>query len=175
MAAPRFDARRQGKRRRTARWKALRWYLLLALILALGWATSRWLVPEPDPQALPASFTICGERSSAACVIDGDTVAIGGYGRDARRIRFTGFDAPELDGPCRAERAAAIRARTALADWLNAAPALVDGGEDPPRDRYGRELRAAYRADGTTLADHMLGRGLASDGGWGATSRDWCG
>ena len=132
-------------------------------------------MPEADPVALPTRFTLCGDGGSAACVIDGDTVAIGGFGKDARRIRFTGFDAPELDGPCEAEREAALRARRALADWLNAAPAHVDGGEEPPRDRYGRELRAATRADGTTLADHMLDRGLASESGWGATLRDWCG
>ncbi|WP_379548331.1 thermonuclease family protein [Qipengyuania sp. DSG2-2] len=155
----------------------MRWWLILGAVLAAWWGYTSYLAPAPDPVALPERFTICAERGSAACVIDGDTVSIGTpgeFGKARRRIRFTGYDAPELDGACEDERTAARRARSALRDWLNAAPAQVDGGEAPPFDQYGRELRAASRADGTGLADHMIDNGLASPSGWGAVPVEWC-
>ena len=118
-------------------------------------------------------FTLCGEKGSAACVIDGDTLAIG-----KRRIRLSGYDAPEIDGACEAEKAKAREARAALQTWLNAGQFLLDGGEEPPRDQYGRELRGARRVapDGGEewLAEHMVAQGLAEDGGWGASAIDWC-
>ena len=160
---------------RRRKWRGARWWILAALLIAFALVLRGWSATPDDPIALPASFTICGEGASAACVIDGDTVAIGTVaGRRAWRIRFTGFDAPELDGACEAEREAALTARRAAHEWLNAAPAFVDGGADPPRDRYGRELRSAARTNGETLADHMLERGLAQGSGWGAPAIDWC-
>jgi len=124
----------------------------------LGWAQGQW---EP----IARTFTVCGKESSEACVIDGDTLAVG-----KRRIRLTGFDAPELDGDCEAERQLAREARDALADWLSAGPFELDGGAEPPRDRYGRELRQARR-DSEALADTMVERGLARRS---AEERDWC-
>lgn len=104
-------------------------------------------------------------------MVDGDTIRLG-----QRRIRLTGFDAPEMDGNCPAERIRAVEAREALASWLNSGPFELDGGEDPPRDQYGRELRAARRATGDridTLADHMIAADMAAENGW-LDERDWC-
>ena len=51
-----------------------------------------------------ASFPVCGsDTRGAGCVIDGDTVLLGEAPRQ-RRIRLTGFDAPELDSTCRGRR-----------------------------------------------------------------------
>jgi endonuclease YncB( thermonuclease family) len=128
-------------------------------------------------------FSLCGDKErTAGCVVDGDTVFIGS-GDAQRRIRLTGFDTPELSGACPAEEAKAREARAALLKWIRKGPFLWDGGDaetdqGPPYDRYGRELRAAWRdnADGTRdwLAGHMLNRGLASASGWGADAVDWC-
>lgn len=108
---------------------------------------------------------------------DGDTLIIG-FGKERRRIRLTGFDAPELDGACPAERETAIAAREALHAWLGQGGAEWDGAADPPYDQYGRELRAASRTgrDGKReyLADTMIARGLAEPSGWGAEAVDWC-
>ncbi len=94
-----------------------------------------------------------------------------------RKIRLTGFDAPELSGACPAEENRAIAARDALHDWLNAGAFALDGGGEPPRDRYGRELRAARRGD-ILLGDLMIDRQLAQASGWGSgwgVDRDgWC-
>ena len=129
-------------------------------------------VRQAEPEAWqPAHqrFTVCGaERGSAACVIDGDTLAIG-----RRRVRLTGYDAPELAGACPAESALARQARSELARWLNAGPYEMLDATDAPRDRYGRELLAARRG-GRELADHMIAKGLGRETGWGAPERDWC-
>ncbi|QUL37015.1 thermonuclease family protein [Erythrobacter sp. JK5] len=160
------------------------WWLVwrvpaLALIVMAGW----WFLVRPvvDEQGwvtVTRDFAICGERSGAAgCVADGDTVIIG-FGSDQRRIRLTGFDAPELDGACPAEREAALAARAALHEWLGRGPFQWTGADDPPYDRYGRELREVRRAapggGREYLAETMIARGLAAESGWGARPVDWC-
>lgn len=168
---PRFDAAWQRRRKWARRWKALRWWLALALILA----ASVWLMRMPtrggDWETYERRFAICGERGgNAGCVIDGDTIAVG-----KRRIRLAGYDAPELDGACEAERRLANAARQALRDWLNVGPFLLDGGDGAPRDQYGRELRMARRDEGTRqewLAETMIDRGLGRRDR--LSGRDWC-
>ncbi len=166
---PRFDAAWQRRRRWSALWRKWRWLLAPALFLVLllgawlmaqqqGWGQGRW-----DP--MERQFTICGEGASAACVVDGDTLAIG-----ARRIRLVGYDAPELDGQCRAERQLARVAREELASWLNLGAFEMEGGTDVPHDIYGRELRELRRGS-EMLADTMVGRGLASRS---SADRSWC-
>lgn len=167
---PRFDAKWQRRRTWPRRWRALRWWLALGGILLI----SAWLLDLPtrggDWAAYQQRFVLCGERGgNAGCVIDGDTIAIG-----QRRIRLAGFDAPELDGECEAERALAVQARVALRDWLNAGSFLMDGGDAPPRDQYGRELRSVRRAGGGEewLSDAMIDGGFARRSR--VSGRDWC-
>lgn len=128
------------------------------LVQQWGWGQGEWT-------PMRRTFALCGRQSAQACVIDGDTLAVG-----KRRIRLVGFDAPELDGACEAERQLARAARDALATWLNAGPFEMDGGADPPRDRYGRELRAVRRGS-EALADTMVQRGLARRS---REDRPWC-
>lgn len=169
---PRFDAAWNRRRAWNRRWRALRFWLLLALLLGASWWVMRMPASTAHWQQLDRRFTFCAERPSAACVIDGDTVML-----DKRRIRLTGYDAPELDGTCIAERQLALAAREALADWLNRGPFLIDGGPNPPRDDYGRELRGARREEGGRdqwLSEWMEERGLARTSGWGDSTHDWC-
>ena len=58
--------------------------------------------------------------------------------------------------------------------WLSQGPFEWTGGTDPPRDKYGRELRAARRGT-EDLAEVMISAKLAEGSGWGATRIDWCG
>lgn len=124
-------------------------------------------------------FALCGESGvrAAGCVVDGDTVIIG-FGSERRRIRLTGFDAPELDGACEAESQLAAAARIQLYDWLGEGTFEWNGELDPPRDQYGRELRTARRISSNGerdyLAEAMIGSGLAAESGWGATPENWC-
>lgn len=124
-------------------------------------------------------FALCGSGGAreSGCVVDGDTVVIG-FGSQRRRIRLTGFDAPELDGACEAERGLAVTARGRLHQWLSEGAFEWNGADDPPRDQYGRELRRARRVDkdGNTddLAETMIASGLAAESGWGTEPKDWC-
>lgn len=175
----RFDANWQRRRKAKSWLRKLGWWLVIAGVVLVAW----WLGLIPnmatrDGRVIDRDFVLCGQRGGgAACVPDGDTVIIGG-GETRRRIRLTGFDAPEIDGACDAEREKARIAQRELLGWLNDGPFQWDGGEEPPYDRYGRELRAAWRdvGEGKTnwLADHMIARGLASESGWGTTPVDWC-
>ncbi|WP_298471300.1 hypothetical protein [uncultured Erythrobacter sp.] len=175
---PRFKRRRTGGR--FASWWVLwRVPVLLLIVMAAWWFGVRPVMEEQGWVRVTQDFALCGERSSeaAGCVVDGDTLIIG-FGNDRRRIRLTGFDAPELDGACQAEREAAQKARGALHDWIGEGPIEWNGADDPPYDQYGRELRAARRVarDGSRefLAETMIKRGLAAESGWGAEPKNWC-
>lgn len=169
---PQFDRKWQRRRRWSARWRALRPWLVVAAIIG----ASLWLSGLPtslrNATLTEAKFTLCGVHHAGACVIDGDTIAFG-----QRRIRLTGFDAPELDGACEAERLKAREARGALLAWLNRGPFYVDGGEDAARDKYGRELRAAWRTtEGREkwLSEEMVAQGLAASDSWSSAGHEWC-
>ena len=143
--------------------------LLVAALTAAWWLYRDRLHPPEPVSAVDLRFGLCGDGGShAACVIDGDTLAIG-----PRRVRLTGYDAPELDGTCEAERVKAREARTALHTWLTKGRFTWTGGTDPPRDQYGRELREVRRGD-DALADAMVEAGLTDGNGWGAETREWC-
>ncbi|NVE95536.1 thermonuclease family protein [Altererythrobacter lutimaris] len=156
----------------------MRWTTpVLAIGLVGAWYVFGPRIAPQDWSTIGTQFGTCGERGRPFhCVSDGDTVTIG-YGQNARRIRLTGFDAPEIAGACQAEKTKAILAQRELKSWLNRGPFEWDGGASAPRDQYGRELRAVRRVnkDGTVenLADHMIEKKLASgDGPW--EWRDWC-
>lgn len=165
--------KRPPKRRSWSRWSVP----LLALVLVGAWYFGQPVIAPKDWVTIDKSFGTCGEPGRPLhCVTDGDTVTIG-YSSSARRIRLTGFDAPEINGRCHAERREALRAQYALRAWLNDGAFEWDGGAAPPRDHYSRELREARRvsADGKVerLADHMIKAGLASGDG-PFQYREWC-
>ena len=175
---PQFDRKWRRKRRWSARLARWRPWLVVAALAAVTVALTGLPPMSREGDPVDLRFALCGQGPASACVIDGDTIAVG-----RRRVRLTGFDAPELDGACTAEIAKAREAREALLQWPNRAPFLLNGAEDTARDRYGRELREAWREPGgrasagrqpDMLADWMIERGLAAETGWGASATDWC-
>ncbi|MBV7265270.1 thermonuclease family protein [Erythrobacter ani] len=152
---------------------------LLVIVSAAWWFLYRPYVHEQGWVKVADEFALCGEpwSGAAGCVVDGDTIVIGN-GRDRRRVRLTGFDAPELNGACAAETERAQDARRALHDWLSRGPFEWNGDIDPPRDQYGRELREVRRVlpDGSReyVGRVLVDRNLASDNGWEAIPTDWC-
>jgi endonuclease YncB( thermonuclease family) len=166
---------------RSARDRLIAWRapLLLAVLLAAWWFVYRPIAEDRGWVRVDHSFALCGQpwNGAAGCVVDGDTIVIGSPA-DRRRIRLTGFDAPERDGACDTERALAETSRQMLHAWLAKGPFEWDGDSDPPYDQYGRELRAARRVadDGSReyLADIMIASGLAGGSGWGSTPINWC-
>ncbi|MGB7374203.1 thermonuclease family protein [Pontixanthobacter sp.] len=167
---PRFHTKplRRTRRRGGSGWRTVRALLTLLIALAIGAIFMHFSQTSGDWQMADTRFTLCADRSSVACVIDGDTIMIG-----RRKIRITGYNAPEMDGQCPAESALARRSRDAVLDWLNVAPFLIGGGDDPAFDQYGRELRELRRGD-EFLADVMIDRGLAQGSGWGTVRGGWC-
>ncbi len=160
-------------------WVLWRMPALVAILTGLWWYGVRPIAHEQGWVRVDDRFVVCGAGGGSAqgCVVDGDTVIMG-FGPERRRIRLTGFDAPEMDGACPAEREVAATARTALAQWLAKGAFEWNGADDPPRDQYGRELREVRRRDRDKSAEYlaatMIGRGLASASGWGADAVEWC-
>lgn len=129
----------------------------------------RMPVSGGDWERVDTRFSLCKDRSSNGCVIDGDTIMIG-----QRKVRLTGYNAPEMTGECPAESALAIQSRGALQSWLNQGAFEMSDGNDPPYDQYGRELRSLKRGN-EWLSEVMIARKLAQESGWGFTRGGWCG
>lgn len=169
---------RTPRRRTKASWWN-RWSVTISavVLLASAWVLAKYevvdLVGGGDWKVVHGKFTLCGKGRAANCVIDGDTVMLAN-----KKVRLRDFNAPELDGECAKENELARQSRTALLEWLNRADLLMDGGEDPPFDRYGRELRTAKRPvkdrGDDYLSDHMIKLKLAQETGWDAPRGGWC-
>lgn len=118
--------------------------LILAWVVVLG---------SSNPAA---AIEACGPgRWPEACVIDGDTLWIGG-----QRLRAAGYDAPETRrNICGGAQEVALgRATTArLVQLLNGARIEL---KPVGHDRYGRGLVVIY-ADGRDVADILVSEGLA--------------
>lgn len=88
-------------------------------------------------------------------------------------VRVEGIDAPEMETTDACERKAAIRAQHEAEKFLATANRI--DLKQTKRDKYFRVL-ADVKADGKSLAQHLLDEGLAVayDGGHKDTV-DWCG
>jgi len=117
--------------------------------------------------AVRARFGLCHSGGGTNCVVDGDTLWIGG-----ENVRLADIDAPETHEPrCAGEQALGDRATRRLHGLVNSgAVTLHPIGRD--RDRYGRKLRIVA-VGGTSVGDTLVGEGLARwyQGG----RRSWCG
>ena len=179
-SSPRFKRARSPAHRRLLDWWLIWRVPVLALaVMTVWWFGFRPIAMEQGWIEVTEEFALCGAGGPRAegCVVDGDTVIIG-FGSERRRIRLTGFDAPELEGACEVESALAQSAKVRLHEWLGQGPFEWNGDLEPPRDQYGRELRAARRVldDGAReyLAETMIASGLAAESGWGTSPHDWC-
>lgn len=119
-------------------------------------------------QEFDRSFSICGKAVRWDCVVDGDTIYLGG-----EKIRISDINTPEISGAaCAEERVLANRAKHRLVQLLNAGPAELRRTEARNRDVYGRKLRAIYRDD-RSLGDSLVEEGLAHR--WQGYKQSWCG
>jgi micrococcal nuclease len=163
---------RFGPRAKRQRWAAFvpLWAGAIAIggAYGAGWfnGSSAADASTPGTQEIHASFGICHTGGGTNCVVDGDTLWLGG-----EKIRVADIDAPETHPPRCAEEARLGDAATRrLQDLLNGGGVSLQAiGRD--EDRFGRKLRIV-RVDGTSVGDRLVEEGLARryDGG----RRPWC-
>lgn len=111
---------------------------------------------------------------------DGDTfkasivLAIEPDMRVRRSVRVQGIDTPELGAraECESERALAKRARDIAAAWLKEREVFVT---QVKRGKFaGRVLAVVRDANGNTLADHLIGSGVARAYSGRGPRAGWC-
>lgn len=110
--------------------------LLAVMVLGLGQATAREIV-------------------GPAKVIDGDTIYIGEH-----KIRLSGFDAPESEQTCQANKQTYDCGAVATEGLGQLTAGQTVQCQTSDKDRYGRWI-ASCRVNGTDLGAWMVGNGLA--------------
>ncbi|MEM9050280.1 MAG: thermonuclease family protein [Pseudomonadota bacterium] len=112
-----------------------------------------------------AAMPICAAGPRINCVVDGDTVWLGG-----EKIRLAGIDAPEVHDPkCgRTELDLGYAATARLAELLSAEPIVI---YRIGTDRYGRTL-ADITAGGHDVGTLLVAEGMARN--WPDGPRFWC-
>jgi micrococcal nuclease len=123
-------------------------------------------IPADVEPARARSFGSCHTGGGTNCVVDGDTIWIGG-----EKIRIADIDAPETHPSRCAEEARLGNAATErLQVLLNAGPVvLASAGRDT--DRYGRKLRIVMQ-HGRSVGAVLVDEGLARP--WEGRRRPWC-
>ena len=124
--------------------------------------------PPPSPQrsrvrdrALAPAAETGRLEVTVKRVIDGDTVLVSGLPTGTGLVRLTGVNAPETgDGRTRRE-CFGPEARRWLAEQVPRGSRLSLVFDVGPRDRFGRVLAYAYRADGTFLNAALVANGYA--------------
>jgi len=133
-----------------------------------------WLGPLSTPQLIAAtatnpvraSFGTCHTGGGTNCVVDGDTLWLGG-----EKIRVADIDAPETHpARCAEEQALGDRATQRLRQLLNGGAVSLEP-IDRDEDRHGRKLRIVL-VDGRSVGDTLVDEGLARR--YAGRRRAWC-
>lgn len=137
--------------------------------MALGLGASLWSVGVPSAAAEPearVSFSLCHTGGGTDCVVDGDTIWMGG-----EKIRIADIDAPETHPSRCAEEARLGEAATLrLQALLNAGPVRL-AAADRDTDRYGRKLRIVMRGN-ASIGGMLVREGFARE--WTGRRQPWC-
>ncbi len=122
--------------------------------------------PDYGGEAVRADFAVCHTGGGTNCVVDGDTLWLGG-----EKIRVADIDAPETHPPNCAEEARLGDAATRrLRELLNNGAVSLQA-IDRDSDRYGRKLRVVL-VDGRSVGETLVAEGLARP--YGGGRRPWC-
>lgn len=133
---------------------------LAAAVWSMGFAPA---VAAPE---VAVRFGLCHSGGGVNCVVDGDTIWMGGT-----KIRIADIDAPETHPSRCAEEDRLGRAATLrLQALLNAGPVRL-AAADRDADRYGRKLRVVMRGN-QSVGDILVSEGLARH--WTGRREPWC-
>jgi endonuclease YncB( thermonuclease family) len=133
------------------------------LIVGISEVTS---VQSPAAAAASRSaerFRYCRSGGGPDCVVDGDTLKIGG-----ERFQLAGMDAPEVAGRCREESRRGVQAAVRLHELLNGGTVAVANAERGADGTVARRVEV----DGRDVALTMIAGGLARQPADGP--QDWC-
>ena len=135
---------------------------IAAAAVAIGVAT--FFRYDPNAAAKAARFEQCYAAEGGNCVVDGDTIYVGG-----EKMQIAGIEAPPIqDAKCDAARTRGIDATTRLADLLNSGNVTVSRAF---RDFTGRSVRHVL-VNGDDVGKTMIDAGIAREAGTPAP--DWC-
>lgn len=131
-----------------------------ALIVGIAIVTQR----NAQAEAARPAFGQCYNTSGGNCVLDGDTIYLGG-----QKVELAGFDAPEVRGAeCPAEAERGVDAAVRLLALLNKGPVTVARME---RDSDGL-VRPRIEVGGRDVATAMINAGVGREIEGGR--RNWC-
>lgn len=154
--------RRPKPSRRTPLW-------LRRLLIILGIAAALlvvWTYFYLTTPAQAGAYSRCGVIRQY-CVVDGDTLYVGG-----QKIRVADIDTPEISQPkCASEKALGERATLRLIELVNQGPFEVLAWQGRDEDQYGRKLRVLVR-NGRSIGDILVSEGLART--WSGRREPWC-
>lgn len=131
-----------------------------------AWAERGSDVETPPPSGVTTTFGFCHTGGGTNCVVDGDTIWLGG-----QNIRIADIDAPEThEYRCASEKALGDRATQRLHQLVNSGSVTLQS-IDRDQDTYGRKLRLVM-VNGTSVGDTLVSEGLARhyEGG----KKPWC-
>ena len=135
---------------------------IAAAAIAVGVMT--FFQDDPAAAAKAARFEQCYNANGANCVVDGDTIYVGG-----EKVQIAGIEAPAIqDAKCEAERSRGIDATTRLSDLLNGGNVTVSRTF---RDASGRTVRKVL-VNGEDAGQTMISAGVAREAG--SNEPDWC-
>jgi micrococcal nuclease len=112
----------------------------------------------------------CAINAQGVRVIDGDTIVVETSWLGVGHVRIRGIDAPELNGPCQAERDMAAAAKAKLGEMIKLGTKLTI--HDPEQDKYGRMLATVNVGD-VNVADALIAAGVARPYN-GGKRLPWC-
>ena len=146
-------------------WGGVAGILLFAAVLAVGTVgiSAATLFHTRSPSAPPPRFGQCYNSGVADCVLDGDTIYLGG-----EKVEIAGMATAKIqDASCDHERIRGIDAALQLATLLNKGNVTLGGAV---RDSDG-QLRQRVEVDGQDVSAAMINSGAAraADG-----DRNWC-
>ena len=107
--------------------------------------------------SVQAAADVEWRHGKVAKFVDGDTLVL----QSGETIRLAGINTPEMATDDRPAEPLALKARDVLAAQLADRQVLIEDAPQP-RDRYGRTLAYLFRADGASVQEALLRRGLAS-------------
>jgi micrococcal nuclease len=137
-----------------------------------GWIGAVWptqsvaAVGAATSNPIRVNFGFCHTGGGKNCVVDGDTIWLGG-----QKIRVADIDAPETHPPrCSREAELGDRATRRLQQLLNGG-AVSLAAIDRYQDRYGRKLMIVL-VDGRSVGDRLVDEGLARH--YAGGRKPWC-